>query len=224
MVKMKQVHRRTRRNGARMKEMREDPKDLYCWPLHDCLSKFLESFDRSAWDGRFSMHAKEKIPLATIKDARASKMSIEQYADLRWNVLSGPGDVPFVTDFKEDFGVTYPELLAISDCPRKACSERPRASGGEPAEEEEEDDIWNGEFSQEVLRKIPESTFHMAQLAKLSVEKHAELKWNLGKHENQEWRRNFASIFGGSYPEMVAASFKPRQQVQSNSPTLSSDK
>lgn len=137
-------------------------------------------------------------------------------------MLSGPGDVPFVTDFKKDFGVTYPELLARSDCPRKACSERAVASGGEAAQEA--NDIWNREFSQEVLRKIPESTFHMAQLAKLSVEKYAEVKWNLGKHENQEWRRNFASIFGGSYPEMVAASFKPRQQVQSNSLALSSDR
>lgn len=82
MVKIKQVHRRTRRRaGERMKEMREDPKDLYCWPLHDCLSKFLDSFDRNAWDGRFSLHAKEKIPLATFDDARASKMSIEEYAD-----------------------------------------------------------------------------------------------------------------------------------------------
>jgi hypothetical protein len=148
-----------------MKETEEErQKRMTFWAESAYQSNLLWSFDRKRWDGHFSPEAKKGINQESFERAQMSNASIEDFAKACW-CLGGPGggDPEFFSQYKAEFGMTYPELLEVSNCPQHSYpSEGPRNFGREYLAQQVQEDAQKFRKKQETTavdkgNKLPTS-------------------------------------------------------------------
>jgi hypothetical protein len=78
---------------------------------------------RVTWTGRFSEEVLKAVPDSTFEFARKMGISIESYAELKWN-LGDSGDPQWRQDYASKFGALYPALI---ECSKKQTKVRSRS-------------------------------------------------------------------------------------------------
>jgi hypothetical protein len=68
---------------------------------------------RVTWTGNFSEEVLKAVPKSTLEFARKMGISIESYAELKWN-LGDCGDAQWRQDYVSKFGAMYPALMERS--------------------------------------------------------------------------------------------------------------